>query len=248
MMVRRVTLLALAMLGTLLVPVKGQGGEFKPLSSWVSEPGARARTDGDILVVQRGTVRTSHVFGDSVLRFEFRLLENDTEGHVFVRSRFGYGNSPTSELGYRVALTSRLIGNQALGRVSNLGVGMKEETFEPPRIAPIVGQWQQVEFKAERDVLQIYVNAALVSTVRSLTELAGYFAFESNKGKGIEFRNLQVSTIPTAKEPFGQGAHRLSGRGVEPPRLVSQSKPFYPKEPHDARIQGTVTLEKLCRR
>jgi TonB family protein len=238
-------LMAWMMVGVVVLslPAKAQVDEFQPLSSWVSEPGARARVNGDILAVQKGTVRTNGVFGDSVLRFEFRLLDDGAEGYVFVHSRFGYGNSPASVIGYRVALTSRLTGSQALGRASSVGVGMKEEAFEPLRTAPLLGQWQQVQIKAERDAFEISVNGALVSSLGSVTELAGYVAFHANGGTGIEFRNIQVSAIPTAKEPFGQGAHRLSEGGIELPKLVNQSKPFYPKEPHDAGIQGAVGLE-----
>jgi TonB family protein len=96
----------------------------------------------------------------------------------------------------------------------------------------------------ERDLLQIHVNGSLVSTLRSLTEFAGYVAFQSNKGNGIEFQNLQVRMLPSAKEPFGQGAYPIKEVGGAP-EVLRRTKPFYPMEPHRAGIQGTVRLEAV---
>ena len=44
-------------------------------------------------------------------------------------------------------------------------------------------------------------------------------------------------------EPFGQGAHRATEAGVTLPRPLRTAKPFYPRDPHDAWIQGVVGLE-----
>jgi TonB family protein len=241
--VLRTSVLTVALLAAAAVPAAGQNSEFQSLDSWVAEPGASTTREADVLVVRKGTVRTVRVYSDSVVRFEFRLPTADAEGSVFVRSRFGYGSSPNGERGYRVALTNRAVGKDALGSVSAAGVGMGAVTFSPaPAVRP-VGQWQEMELKVERDRLAVSVDGIVLSTSQGLDEFAGYFALQSSRGAAIEFRNLRLQRIPSAGVPFGQGAHRFSEPGMEFPRALKQGKPFYPKEPHDGGIQGTVVLE-----
>jgi TonB family protein len=108
--ITRATVAAIAVLCVRPVVAVGQEAGFQPLDSWVAEPGARTSNQGDVLVIQRGTVRTARIYSDFVLRFEFRLPEPEAEGRLFVRSRFGYGNNRASERGYRIALTNRVDG------------------------------------------------------------------------------------------------------------------------------------------
>src|SRR5262245_7862521 len=92
--------------------------EFLPVGPWVAESDARSVTTGDIVLLRSGLIRTNTIYSDFLLHFEFRLLERESEGRLFVRSRFGYGSSRRNERGYRIALTNDAIGAQALGRVS----------------------------------------------------------------------------------------------------------------------------------
>jgi outer membrane biosynthesis protein TonB len=55
-------------------------------------------------------------------------------------------------------------------------------------------------------------------------------------------RNLRATRLPQSREPFGQGAHRASEAGVTLPKQLASAQPFYPREPFDARIEGTVGL------
>jgi TonB family protein len=216
---------------------------FQPVGPWVGELGARARDQGNMLLVQSGAVRTNRLYSDFVLRFEFRLQEPQSEGRLLVRSWLGYGNSPTNERGYRIALTDKAVGQEALGRVTAAELKMKEATFDSLRAMRRAGEWQECELRAERDTMTVRMNGAVVSAVQDLNEFAGYIALQATRGTGIEFRNVRAKSLPPAQEPFGRGAHRTAESGVELPRAVETAQPFYPREPHAAGVEGTVNLE-----
>lgn len=237
------TVAAIAVLCVRPAVVVGQEAGFQQLNSWVAEPGARTSNQGNVLLVQRGTVRTARIYSDFILRFEFRLSEPESEGRLFIRSRFGYDNDPASERGYRIALTNNVDGLDALGRVSGSGVGMKEVEFRPIQPPTPAGRWQECEIGAERGKLTVRLNGVIVSTVQALDEFAGYIALQSRRGDGIEVRNVQAKRGPSTSEPFGQDAHRASEPGVNLPRALKMAKPFYPREPYDAGVQGAVSLE-----
>jgi TonB family protein len=212
--------------------------DFHAIDSWIEMAGARAETQGDIVVVRRGTIRTPRLYSDFVVRFEFRVTEPNSEGRVWVRSRFGFGDR--DELGYRVGLTGRT-NNTALGRVSGAGAELKIAEVHPPPIAA-PDQWQECEVRAERSRLSVRINGALVTEADALDEFTGYLALQVNRGE-IEFRHVTAARQPSASDPFGEGAYPGSEPGIVKPRALKTAKPFYPSEPHDNWIQGTVGLE-----
>jgi TonB family protein len=237
--------LAMVMSGALSVCLSAQDTPVK-VDPWVPTVGARAATELDALVVRSGAVRTNRLYSDFVFMFEFRLLDARSEGSVLVRSRFGYGNGPTTVFGYRVALTGRAEGKDVLGRVSAAEMHLRETLFQPARALPTPAEWQECEIRAERDTITVKVNGAVVSIIQDVDEFAGYLALEStesNLNSGIAFRNLRAIRLTQAHEPFGQGAHRLPELGVVLPQQLDAPRPFYPREPFDARIEGAVGLE-----
>jgi TonB family protein len=232
--------LAILMWAALSVCLDAQTPE--KVDPWVPMAGARATTAMDALVMRGGAVRTNRLYSDFVFAFEFRLMDAQAEGRVLVRSRFGYGNSPTTVRGYRVALNSSLLGKDALGRVTAVEMHMKETTFEPVHARWPPDEWQECEVRADRDTLTVKINGALVSRIQDMDEFTGYFALESTSSGGVAFRNLRVTRLPQSHEPFGQHAHRPSEPGVALPQKLDGPAPFYPREPYDAHIQGTVGL------
>ena len=229
---------AAALIVLLPMSVASAQSAFQSIDSWIKEPGARVETGGDSVIVRRGTVRTARLYSDFSLRFEFRITEPNSEGRVFVRSRFGYGDR--NEVGYRVELTGRT-GANALGRVSGAALELKIAEFNPPPIAA-PDHWQECEIRAERTRLSVRVNGLLVTEAQALDEFTGYVALQVSRG-GIEFRNVKAASQPSASDTFGQGAYRASEPGIVKPRALKTAKPFYPWEPHDSWIQGSVSLE-----
>jgi TonB family protein len=209
---------------------------------WVAEEGARADIVENGIVVRRGTVRTARLYSDFVVRFEFRQLNPESEGRVLVRSRFGYG---TSERGYRVALTRKQEGVDALGRISGAEATLKETTFTPAQLSGSLDEWQACEIRAERGQLTVRVNGEIVNSAEGLDEFTGFLALQANRGAGIEFRAFSVVSLPSGRDPFGGGARRANEPGIVGPRAIKSAKPFYPPEPHARWIQGAVLLEAV---
>lgn len=214
------------------------------IPNWITLSNGRAAVEADVLTVLSGTIRSERLYSNFVLQFEFRLTEPGAEGRVFVRSRFGY-TSPSSELGYRIELTSERDGRNALGRVSGAGVDLSEIEFVPARPSALDDGWQAVEVRAVGGRLTVVVNGSVASVAESRDEMVGYVALQARRGDGIEFRRIRAARLPLAREPFGQGAVLTSTPGVEMPRLVRDVAPWYPQEPHDDGIRGTVRLEAV---
>jgi TonB family protein len=110
--------------------------------------------------------------------------------------------------------------------------------------SPPVGEWQHARIEAEANVLRITLNDAPPLTFEELDEYAGYVALHAERGR-VAFRNIRITRIPPHEQQFESGIFRESAPGVRSPKLVREVKPFYPKEPHDAWIQGKVMLEAV---
>ena len=233
--------MGIVLVWVLLPTTARQGDAPRPVSEWIAEPGARAEEKGGVISVSRGTVRTVRLYSDFVLRFEFRQPQSNADARVLLRSRFNYG---ASERGYRVALNNRVEGPEALGRIGVASVGLQHSAFAPARLSGAHDGWQESEIRAERDRLTVSVNGAMVSSAERLDEFTGYIALQARR-EGIEFRNVRIERLPSAAAPFGRGAYGVKEPGVTPPRPTRMAKPFYPRAPHDAWIQGAVLLEAV---
>ena len=161
----RSTVAAVAAFCSHSVVTAQSGSGLEPVGPWVAEVGARASNQRDLLLLQSGSIRTNRLYSDFVLRLDFRFVEPDSEGRVLVRSWLGYGNSPSNERGYRVALTNRATGREALGRVTASEVSMREVMFGPADARP-GDEWQHLEVRAERDRLAVRLNDGRVGDIR----------------------------------------------------------------------------------
>jgi TonB family protein len=217
--------------------------EFEDLHSWTRVRIVDANADPDSLVVRRGVLQTERMYSDFVLRFEYRLLDPQSEGRVLLRTRFG---GRTGDVGFRVPLTQTTDGGDALGRAAGTGAGLKVVSFTPGTRSNPHDRWRECEIRAERDTLSVRIDGALVSAAEALDEFTGHIALEGRRGAGVEFRNVRVMRLPVAGEPFGQGALRADNEpGISAPRLVKSVKPFYPRSALDVHLDGVVELEAV---
>jgi TonB family protein len=225
-----------------VVPLTANQVEPPRPGDWTFEQGGQASYDAGVLTVRRGAVRTTRIYSDFVIGFEFQLTEPTAEGFVFVRSLFNYGGR-AREHGYRLSLSARTEGVRAVGRLSGAGVPLKETTVSQARLNMTAGDWQVMEVRLYRGEIAVRVNGDIVSSAENLNEFAGYIALQMTRGSGIRFRNMRVERLPSASEPYGRGAYSAAEPGLTLPRVRKEFKPFYPKAPHDAMIQGVVALE-----
>jgi TonB family protein len=134
-------------------------------------------------------------------------------------------------------------GARAVGRLSGVDLRMRENEFSPAQPSSRDAGWQAIELRAERGPITVNLNGRLASSADGLDGFTGYVALQSRRGDGIQFRNFVVERLPSTGNPFGKGALRATEPGVTLPRALKTAKPWYPKEPHDAWIQGIVGLE-----
>ena len=86
---------------------------------WIAHGSLHYSQSADGIEIQsgQGVLRTDRFYVDLTMRFQFQLLEPNTEALVFVRSLV---TSPTKmpEVGYRIHLSESARGDKAHGRVT----------------------------------------------------------------------------------------------------------------------------------
>jgi TonB family protein len=187
---------------------------------------------------QRG-LQSGTVYSDMVLRFQFQLVDPNTDGAVFVRTRFRSAIDPT-DIGYRVHLTTRTNGDERLGAVTGLN---RTVTVGPASLSsptPRTNAWQDGEIRTVKDALEVRIDGQLIASVRDLREWVGYFGFESTTGR-LRVRNVEAEALPVSHEPFGSGAVKL-GVGIQDPKVLKEVRPVYFEA---ARVDGEVLMEAV---
>jgi TonB family protein len=232
------TAFALSLIASAGLVVSDQ--QFSP--PWIAEQGQRVVQRGATIELNGnlGWLRLSAVYSDFVLEFEFQLLTESSSAIVSIRSRPGYDRNRSPFYGYHLHLSE----SDDNGRLDMVGVtGIQSiRTFKPARRP--VGEWQRARIEVERSVLTITLNADSPLKFEQLDEFAGYVALRAARGR-VAFRNMLLTPIQLPEHQFEAGILRLSAPGVRPPTLLHEIKPFYPKEPHDAWIEGHVQLEAV---
>ena len=177
-----------------------------------------------------------------VLRFQFQLVDPDTDGAVFVRTRFRSALDPT-DIGYRVHLTTRTNGNDRLGAVTGLSRTVTAEPASAPSPTPRPGEWQDCEIRTVKDTLELRIDGRLIASVRDLQEWVGYFGFESTTGR-LRVRQVVAEPLPVSREPFGSRAVTL-GVGIQDPRVLKDVRPVYFEPALSAGARGVVLMEAV---
>jgi TonB family protein len=177
-----------------------------------------------------------------LLRFQFQLVDPDTDGVVYVRTRFRSALDPT-DIGYRVHLTTRTNGSERLGAVTGLNRTVTVAPASGPPPTPRASAWQDCEIRTVRDTLELRIDGQLIATVRDLQEWVGYFGFESTTGR-LRVRQVEAESLPVSREPFASGAVRL-GAGIQDPRVLKDVRPVYFEPAGRAVAQGEVGMEAV---
>jgi TonB family protein len=210
----------------------------------VLQGGVRAAWHDDVLHLDSGPgqVRTRRLYSDCVVEFELRLLELRTRARFAFRSWPGYDADGSPE--YEVSFSESPNG------VPSSNITARHLTFNPvavDRPAPATesraaGDWHKVRIVIERAKAAVYVDGQLMAAADRFNEFTGYLTLSSADG-AAEFRRIGVGILTAANESFGEGAHHLSEPGLQPPRLIREVKPFYPRDAHDRRTIEAVILE-----
>jgi TonB family protein len=211
---------------------------------WVAEGGVTAaQRDGMLeLTAGRGWIRVNSVFSDFVFECDVQLPTNSSSASISIRSRPGYDRNDYPFLGYHLLLSN----SDDFGRVDFVDV---KAVRARPAVKPIrrpSDDWQRVRIEANLDVLRITLNDGPPITFERLDEFAGYVAVRAAKGRAA-FRNMRITRIARPDYQPAAATPRETTPGIKQPKLKREVEPFYPKEPHDAGIQGEVHLEAIVR-
>lgn len=212
---------------------------------WVAEGGVTAAQRDGMLELKggHGWLRLNSVFSDFLLECDVQLPTDSSSASISIRSLPGYDRRESPFLGYHL----RLSNTDDFGRVDFVDVHGVRSGSEVKPIRRPRDDWQHVRIEAHLDVLRITLNDGPPITFERLDEFAGYVAVHAAKGRAV-FRNMLITRMPRPwgvdRQPAGAIPSSVAA-GVKSPTLKREAKPFYPKEPQDAGIEGTVRLEAI---
>jgi TonB family protein len=212
----------------------------------VAQPGTRfTQTDHGIeMWGGRGLLRTNRFYADFVLRFQFQLVEPDTEAVVFVRSMFANA-AESPAVGYRVHLSGRAKGSRRLGRVS----GWRQRYSTEPTAAvsePLApGDWHDCELRVVGSALTVRIDEMETTRAANLEQLVGYVGFKGERGR-ILIRRVQIEALPASSRSSPQIPFQLTD-DLEAPTVIKDMRPAYSLETMRDRVQGTVVMRIVIR-
>ena len=213
----------------------------------VPEGPVRAAWHGDVLHLDagRGWVRIPRLYSDFAVEFELRLLEPGTHATLGFRSWPGYDGLGSP--GYQVSFSERRDAAAPSSKIEARRLNLTLATVDGSAMSGqshAAGDWHKIRVVVEQQKATVFVDGQLSAAADNLNEFTGYLTLSSDDGTS-EFRAIGVGILSGVRDPFGADAHRLTEPGLEKPRLIREVKPFYPREPHDRKIQGAVLVEAV---
>jgi TonB family protein len=227
--------IALALCGALAI---GQGATKTQL---VPERGPNFTLTDDVFEIRsgQGWLRTSRLFLDFVVAFEFKAATPESDAGVLVRTWPGMDGWPGR--GYRFRLPT-----DATVEASSLFVGHRQVVTvidQKPFNLRSADEWQEVRIIGHGKQVSVAVNGRPAG-VFALESYGGYILFDNKKGR-VQLRNLTIASMETVVErPAALMTFKqLKDAGGQIPKLVHEVKPKYTPEAMKDRVRGIVLLE-----
>src|SRR4051794_36112342 len=159
---------------------------------WIAEQGVSVvqRSDTIELNGNLGWLRSSSVYSDFMLEFEFQLFTESSSAIVSIRSRPGYDQNRSPFYGYHLRLSHA----DDNGRLDMVGVTSVQSngTFKPVSLPG--GEWQRARLEVQRSVMSITLNDATPLMFEQLDEFGGYVVLHAAHGR-VAFRNKFITPI-----------------------------------------------------
>ena len=197
----------------------------KSLFGWHAHGGAQWRVADEAILAdggESGWLRSGGVFGDFLLRCEFRTSAKGNSG-LFVRSA---KEGQPHVTGYEV---------QIWNDHPKFPTGSLVNHVATPKKAALRGErWNSFEIRAEGDQYTISLNGKKVLEAKEGKSAAGHIGLQFNKENKIEFCNIKLK--PLGLRPIFDGKTLRGWRKVDTPRA---------KEPPVWSVQnGALHVEK----
>ena len=190
------------------------GRNFDGLHIFVEAPGADPAAawkieDGMLrcLGVGRGYVRTTTAYADYRLRLEWRWPARTGNSGVFV-------NLVGRDLIWPKCVAAQLAANRAGDFATFSDARSKEEIVSrnpsgvstgrlnrsvAAAIEKPPGEWNTYEIVVAGDTITLTINGVLANRMTQVSPSGGMIAFE-NEGTPIDFRNIELTPLPAAKD------------------------------------------------
>ena len=159
------------------------------LAGWHPTNGANFVVEDGVLKHKGGLgwLRSEKQYSDFVLRFEFRFLEPQQDGGVFVRSNMAGDNWPDRKYEVQIENTERMA--KIFGADHDLNVELTQEVLKPTT------EWNDYEIKLVGSKIEVRLNGELVSRSDDLSGLTrGYIGLQGENG-AHEYRNFRVKDL-----------------------------------------------------
>jgi TonB family protein len=191
-----------------------------------------------------GSVRTTRVHSDLVLRFEFRT-EDNTQAYAWVRSAFGETGA-SSLSGYGVILADRNNDASRVGRIERRGSGanirhMPLAATGFPTLPP--NGWHTCEIRMEGSTISVDVDGRTMDIGEGVETFVGHVGFTTHTGR-LLVRNATVQRILSPASAFA-GVLHANAPGIVVPSVIRKIEPGYPWYLREARVQAVAVLEAL---
>src|SRR5688572_23053480 len=114
-----------------------------------------------------------------------------------------HGPRPATESPYGKARSGR----DSLGTVRGYDGAIRSVTTEKraPNSPVVVGEWQELEVRAEGDRLTVTLNGVVINVVEGTEPLAGYIGLERSRGTVVPGPAMTLSPVVLGRRRTRQG-------------------------------------------
>jgi TonB family protein len=188
-----------------------------------------------------GWLRTSRLYLNFRLSFEFRAQTPEVDAGVLIRTWTGVGGWPGT--GYRLRLPIDAAMNPA-GLL--VGHRLAVDFVEQGRVAlKATGEWQQVEISGEGPRITFAMNGSVVG-VYDVDSYGGHIFFDNKRGL-VQLRNISIDSTERSPDIPADvmTEQELKAAGGRAPKLIRELRPSYTSEAMRRIVQGHVDLEAV---
>lgn len=161
----------------------------KTLRGWQLMNGARFFVANGVIKHNkgRGWLRSDKEYSDFELRLQFRFLEPNQDGGVFLRAKKEGRDWPDRKYEVQVENTARMA--SIFGSKFDLDIDLVKKVLKPD------GEWNEYDIRAVGPRIDVRLNGELVSSTSDAGELKrGYLGLQGEDG-AHEYRNFQIKEL-----------------------------------------------------
>lgn len=161
----------------------------KTLDGWHLMNGAKFVVQDGVIKHNegRGWLRSDKEYADFIVRLDFRFLEPEQDGGVFLRSVKEGKDWPDQKYEVQVENTRRMA--TIFGAEHDLNVELVQKVLKPD------GEWNEYDIKIVGSRIEVRLNDELVATSDSATALKrGFLGLQGEDG-AHEYRNIRIKDL-----------------------------------------------------